>query len=85
VMNAAGQRSLRVPQDLSIVGFDDIAQAALTSPPLTTVRQPLAQLTAMAVGLLVEQQDLHGLPPAITALEVATELVIRGTTAPAAR
>jgi LacI family transcriptional regulator len=84
VMNAAGQRSLRVPQDLSIVGFDDIAQAALTSPPLTTVRQPLAQLASMAVGILAEQQDqqLAQLP---SALEVATELVVRGTTAPPGR
>jgi DNA-binding LacI/PurR family transcriptional regulator len=82
-MNAAAQRSLHVPEDLSIVGFDDIAQAALTSPPLTTVRQPLAQLTAMAVGMLTEQQDqpASGAP---TALEVATELVVRGTTAPPA-
>ena len=83
VMNAAGQRSLRVPEDLSIVGFDDIAQAALMSPPLTTVRQPLAQLAAMAVGMLTEQQDQPG-AMAPTALEVATELVVRGTTAPPA-
>ena len=83
VMNAAGQRSLHVPEDLSIVGFDDIAQAALMSPPLTTVRQPLAQLASMAVGMLTEQQDQPG-AMAPTALEVATELVVRGTTAPPA-
>jgi len=82
VMNAAAQRSLQVPGDLSIVGFDDIAQAALTSPPLTTVRQPLAQLATMAVGMLIEQQEGQGAVPA--ALEVATELVVRGTTAPLA-
>lgn len=78
VMNAAAQRSLKIPADLSIVGFDDIAQAALMSPPLTTVRQPLAQLASMAVGILTEQQG-NAVP---AALEVATELVIRGTTAP---
>jgi DNA-binding LacI/PurR family transcriptional regulator len=78
VMNAAAQRSLKIPADLSIVGFDDIAQAALMSPPLTTVRQPLAQLASMAVGMLTEQQG----PAVPAALEVATELVIRGTTAP---
>lgn len=82
VMNAAAQRSLHVPEDLSIVGFDDIAQAALTSPPLTTVRQPQAQLASMAVGMLLDQQDGQGAAPA--ALEVATELVVRGTTAPPA-
>jgi LacI family transcriptional regulator len=80
VMNAAAQRSLKIPADLSIVGFDDIAQAALMSPPLTTVRQPLAQLASMAVGILTEQQG----PAVAAALEVATELVIRGTTAPPA-
>jgi LacI family transcriptional regulator len=83
VMNAAVQRSLHVPQDLSIVGFDDIAQAALTSPPLTTVRQPLAQLASMAVGMLAEQRDPQA-STTPTALEVATELVVRGTTDPPA-
>ncbi|MNI97329.1 HTH-type transcriptional repressor CytR [compost metagenome] len=79
-MNAAGQRSLKIPGDLSIVGFDDIAQAALTSPPLTTVRQPLAQLASMAVGMLTEQIEQGSGSSA--ALEVATELVVRGSTAP---
>lgn len=81
VMNAAAQRSLKIPADLSIVGFDDITQAALMSPPLTTVRQPLAQLASMAVGILTEQQGTA--VPA--SLEVATELVVRGTTAPPVR
>ncbi|MDQ0680399.1 DNA-binding LacI/PurR family transcriptional regulator [Arthrobacter pascens] len=81
VMNAAAQRSLKIPADLSIVGFDDIAQAALMSPPLTTVRQPLAQLASMAVNILTEQQG----PAVPAALELATELVIRGTTAPPSR
>ncbi len=80
VMNAAAQRSLKIPGDLSVVGFDDIAQAALTSPPLTTVRQPLAQLASMAVGMLTEQIE-QGKGSA-AALEVATELVVRGSTAP---
>ncbi len=83
VMNAAAQRSLKIPGDLSVVGFDDIAQAALMSPPLTTVRQPLAQLASMAVGILAEQQEQQG-PAVPAALEVATELVVRGTTAPPA-
>jgi LacI family transcriptional regulator len=79
-MNAAAQRSLKIPGDLSVVGFDDIAQAALMSPPLTTVRQPLAQLASIAVDILTEQRG----PAVPAALEVATELVIRGTTAPPA-
>ncbi|MEE2568934.1 LacI family DNA-binding transcriptional regulator [Pseudarthrobacter sp. J64] len=80
VMNAAAQRNLRVPEDLSIVGFDDIPQAARTSPPLTTVRQPLARMATMAVGMLTERQGVPA-TAAPTALEVATELVIRKSTA----
>ncbi|MFJ6453215.1 LacI family DNA-binding transcriptional regulator [Paenarthrobacter sp. NPDC091669] len=81
VMNAAAQRSLKIPDDLSVVGFDDIAQAALTSPPLTTVRQPLAQMASMAVGMLTEQIEQPGLASS-AALEMATELVVRASTAP---
>lgn len=81
VMNAATGRGLKIPADLSVVGFDDIAQAALTSPPLTTVRQPLAQLASMAVGMLTEQFDQQR-PATPAALELATEMVVRGSTAP---
>lgn len=81
VINAATRRSLRIPEQLSVVGFDDIAQAALLSPALTTVRQPLAQMASMAVGILADLQEERETPGA---LEVATELVVRGTTAPPA-
>jgi LacI family transcriptional regulator len=46
---------LRVPEDISVVGFDDIALAAYSSPPLTTVVQPKHQLGAMAASFLIER------------------------------
>jgi LacI family transcriptional regulator len=78
---AAAQRGLRVPQDLSVVGFDDIDLAQATRPLLTTVRQPLAEMGRLAVSLLVrlmERQRLDALH-----VELATELVVRDSTGPA--
>lgn len=54
---AAHERGLRVPENLSIVGFDDIALAAFTSPPLTTVAQPKRQIGVAAVDMLLERID----------------------------
>jgi LacI family transcriptional regulator len=77
---AAARRGLRVPQDLSIAGFDDIDLAQATSPMLTTVRQPLAEMGRMAVGLLIRLMERHRLDA--LHVELATELVIRGSTGP---
>jgi DNA-binding LacI/PurR family transcriptional regulator len=79
LMSAASKRAVSIPGELSVVGFDDIAQAALTSPPLTTIRQPLEQMAAMAVNLLVEQFGKAQQRP--QAVELATELIVRGSTA----
>lgn len=54
---AAQQRGLRVPTDLSVAGFDDAPLASLVWPPLTTVRQPVTEMAAAAVDLLVSRQD----------------------------
>ncbi|WP_157448714.1 LacI family DNA-binding transcriptional regulator [Deinococcus peraridilitoris] len=54
VMEAAAQLGLRVPHDLSVVGFDDIHAAAYTDPPLTTVRQPLQQMGEKAARVLID-------------------------------
>jgi LacI family transcriptional regulator len=80
VYEAARLRGLRVPQDLSVVGFDDLPMARWYSPPLTTVRQPLAEMGRVAaemLGTLVE-----GLTLSSPRMELATELVVRGSTAP---
>jgi LacI family transcriptional regulator len=79
VLQAAAERGLRVPRDLSVTGFDDIDVSRATSPQLTTVRQPLQEMGRMAVTTLVrllERQRLDALH-----IELATEVVIRGSTA----
>ena len=81
VYEAARQLGLRVPQDLSIVGFDDLPVARWVSPPLTTVRQPLAEMgrtAAAMLGDLIEDRSLT-----TRRVELSTELVVRESTAPA--
>jgi LacI family transcriptional regulator len=78
VLQAAAARGVRIPQDLSVTGFDDIDVSRATTPQLTTVRQPLQEMGRMAVTTLVrllERQRLDALH-----IELATEVVIRGTT-----
>jgi LacI family transcriptional regulator len=80
---AARSRGIRVPEELSILGFDDTFQATIVTPRLTTVRQPLAELGRMGVSLLsrlIEGQRLDAMR-----VELATELVVRESTAPAPR
>lgn len=84
VIEAARQRGLAVPADLSVVGFDDTYLAESSTPPLTTVRQPLQEMGAFAFRTLLRLRD--GEPPAACHTELATQLVIRSSTAqPAAR
>jgi LacI family transcriptional regulator len=79
-IQAARARGLRVPEDLSIVGFDDVESATVVTPKLTTVRQPLAEMGRTGVSLLMRLLDgerfetLH--------VELATRLVVRESTAP---
>jgi LacI family transcriptional regulator len=80
---AAAQRGLRVPEELSVAGFDDIDLAQATRPLLTTVRQPLQEMGRLAVSLLIrlmERQRLDALH-----VELATELIVRDSTGPAPR
>ncbi len=53
-LRAIRQAGMRVPEDIALVGFDDVPQAAYLDPPLTTVRQPIERMGAMAVRLLVD-------------------------------
>ncbi|HEX3806434.1 MAG TPA: LacI family DNA-binding transcriptional regulator [Gaiellaceae bacterium] len=80
-MQVARARGLRLPEELSVVGFDDTGEAELVTPALTTVRQPLAEMGKLAVALLARL--LAGEQPDALQLELATELVIRESTAPA--
>jgi LacI family transcriptional regulator len=76
---AARQRGLRVPQDLSVVGFDDLPVARWVSPPLTTVRQPLAEMGRAAAQMLDDMID--GVPLRTNRVELSTELIVRESTA----
>jgi len=82
-IRAVRRLGLRVPQDVSVVGYDDSAFMNCTDPPLTTVRQPIEAMGQAAVDLLVHQIDGVGVPPDELLFE--PELVVRGSTAPAPR
>ncbi|MBZ9937242.1 LacI family DNA-binding transcriptional regulator [Mesorhizobium sp. BR1-1-16] len=78
VYEAARLHGLRLPDDLSVVGFDDIPMAEWVSPPLTTMRQPLAEMAALAINMLLgkESSELSH------RIELATSLVVRSSTTP---
>ena len=77
-MRAARARGIAIPEELSIVGFDDSAYSRVVHPALTTVRQPLAETGAMAVDLLVRLMRKE--PVDTLHLEKFTRLVVRDTT-----
>jgi LacI family transcriptional regulator len=82
-IRALHDAQLRVPEDVSVVGFDDIKEAAFQTPRLTTIRQPLHQMGELAVQILLEQ--LRPSSPAKTPKDraVEPELVVRESTGPA--
>src|SRR6266700_3719830 len=80
VYEAARQAGIRIPEDLSVVGFDDLSFTQWAGPPMTTVRQPLVQMGAAAAELVLAVAD--GNPPKNNRLELATTLVVRQSTAP---
>jgi LacI family transcriptional regulator len=75
VMEAVREHGLRIPDDVSVVGFDDIPQAAHVHPPLTTVRQPLEEMGRAATRMLLERLNDPQRP--IKRVELPTELVLR--------
>jgi DNA-binding LacI/PurR family transcriptional regulator len=79
VYEAARQRGLRIPQDLSVVGFDDLPAARWVSPPLTTIRQPLADMGRVAAEMLGDL--IEGVPLRSQRVELSTELIVRESTA----
>jgi LacI family transcriptional regulator len=82
-LQAARERGLRVPADLSIAGFDDIDLSQATDPPLTTVRQPLQEMGSIAVTHLM--RVLEGHRPEALHIELATTLLVRESTAAVSR
>jgi LacI family transcriptional regulator len=79
VYEAARLRGVRIPQDLSVVGFDDLPLTRWVSPPMTTVRQPLAEMGSLAAGMLGDLIDGKPLPS--TRMELSTELIVRESAA----
>lgn len=78
VMDAVRNRGLRVPNDISVIGFDNIPQSAMVFPTLTTVQQPLEQMgrvaTQMLLGILKNPEKESG------RIELPTELLVRNST-----
>ncbi len=79
VMKEAARHHLRVPEDLSVAGFDDLFFAELLSPALTTVRQPKRELGCRAMQLLL---DILAGNPTKRTISVKGELIVRDSTAP---
>jgi LacI family transcriptional regulator len=80
-IRALQEHGLRVPQDVSVMGFDDIPGAAFNTPTLTTVRQPLARMGQVAAQTLLERiAGRDDYPPEIA---IEPELVVRESTAKA--
>lgn len=81
----AGARDLgvRIPDDLSVVGFDDIALSEIVYPPLTTIRQPIAAMAEMVVDLLVRCVEEGGPVRDENFISVRPQLIVRGSTGPA--
>jgi LacI family transcriptional regulator len=78
-IEALRRRGLRVPEDMSVVGFDDLPEVRWSAPPLTTVRQPLADMGKLAVRTVL--RITRDEPPDSPRVELGTELVIRASTA----
>ncbi|MEU7711835.1 LacI family DNA-binding transcriptional regulator [Micromonospora chalcea] len=78
-LDVARGLGLRVPDDLSVIGFDNIPESALVDPPLTTIRQPLQRMGAESLRLLIDliagvERDTH--------IQLPTELVVRASCRP---
>ncbi|GAB3697177.1 LacI family DNA-binding transcriptional regulator [Nocardiopsis oceani] len=74
------KRGMSVPDDVSVVGFDDLPEARWATPPLTTVRQPLRDMAQMATRMLFDL--IGGNEPETTRVELSTRLIERDSTAP---
>ncbi|WP_298456172.1 LacI family DNA-binding transcriptional regulator [uncultured Cellulomonas sp.] len=80
VLRAARELGLRIPQDLSVVGYDDLPIVSWIGPPLTTVRQPLYEMAGTAARMVLDLAD--GIVPDNQRIDLAIELVVRESTAP---
>jgi len=79
VMAALQEQGLRIPEDMSVVGFDDVPAASQVHPALTTVRQPMEGIGRAAVSTLLSQ--IAGLAPTSARVTLPTELIVRQSAA----
>ena len=77
-LRAAAEANCSIPQDLAVVGYDNLELSQFTNPPLTTIAQPKQEIGVQAVNLLVRRIDQKGLPP--SRLVLPPELIIRRST-----
>lgn len=82
ILNAAAEAGVRVPEELSLVGFDDVPFARVLRPPLTTIRQPIERLGRCGTRLLVELLESKAPPIPHEPLYLPVELVVRSSTIP---
>lgn len=78
VLDAARVRGLRLPDDLSVIGFDDIPLAASLNPALTTIRQPLQEMGRLATQMLLDR--IHDPDQSLASITLPTELIVRSST-----
>jgi LacI family transcriptional regulator len=80
-IRALREAGRRVPEDVSVVGFDDIQSAAFQNPALTTVRQPLREMGVIAAETLLRRINAPSKTPYPKAITVEPELIVRESTA----
>jgi LacI family transcriptional regulator, xylobiose transport system transcriptional regulator len=80
VYEAARALDVRIPEELSVVGYDDLKAAAWVVPPLTTIRVPLSEMAEQATRLLVRLRDEPDF--AVSHIDLATTLIVRDSTGP---
>ncbi|PJM75173.1 LacI family DNA-binding transcriptional regulator [Bifidobacterium simiarum] len=82
VYEAARQLRLRIPEDLSVIGFDDVSTSAFLGPALTTVRQPLQDMARAATSMIIDRSNNKAVS---NPLILPTTLMVRDSTCPPAR
>ncbi len=86
IYDAAHQLGLRIPEDLSIIGFDDIDSTRHLNPPLTTMRQPMAEMTRSVLNTLLSKKTSDiGSTQSCGQLLFPPTLIVRGSTGPAVK
>jgi LacI family xylobiose transport system transcriptional regulator len=82
ILDAARTLEIKVPKQLSVVGYDDVPAAAYAMPPLTTVRQPIVEKGERAAALLMQVLLPSGESGEVQQITLAPELIVRESTGP---